>query len=67
MNQITSRKIIAGTVLLITAVLVTYWKGDVPSNLTNIIETLYGAFVVGNAFEHYTVMKTTPVSEKKDV
>lgn len=58
MNMLTSRKIISGLVLLVVGVLVVYWKGDIPTNFSTFLQTMYGAFVVGNAFEHYTTMKT---------
>jgi hypothetical protein len=53
MSTFSTRKIIAGIVLLITGVLITYWKGDIPNNLLSLMQTLFFAFVAGNGFEHY--------------
>lgn len=53
-----TRKIVSGLVLLGVGVLITYWKGDIPTNLSGLMQTLYYGFVAGNAFEHYTTMKT---------
>jgi len=57
-NQFSTRKIVSGLVLLGVGVLVTYWKGDIPTNLGSLMQTLYYGFIAGNAFEHFTVMKT---------
>jgi hypothetical protein len=51
------RKIITGAILLITGVVITLIKGDIPPNLNNLLEWLYFAFVLGNGFEHFTNMK----------
>lgn len=56
-NAISARKMISGLFLLTAALVVTYLKGDLPPNLSAFMQILYGAFVAGNAFEHYTVMK----------
>ena len=58
MTQFSTSKIISGAVLLGVGVLITYWKGDIPTNLGGLMQTLYYGFVAGNAFEHYTYMKT---------
>lgn len=52
-----TRKIISGLLLLIVGLGVTYMKGDIPPNLLSLMQLLYGAFVLGNAFEHYTSTK----------
>ncbi len=53
-----TRKIISGIVLLAVGLGVVYLKGDIPPNLLSLMQILYGAFVLGNAFEHYTESKT---------
>lgn len=58
MTQFSTRKIISGLVLLGVGVLITYWKGDIPTNLSGLMQTLYYGFVAGNAFEHYTTMNS---------
>ncbi len=59
MSQFSTRKIITGAVLLISGLAVTYWKGDVPSNLLSLMQSLFYGFVLGNGFEHYTeIMKS---------
>lgn len=67
MNLYASRKILSGLVLLIIGSVVVYLKGDIPPNFSTFMETLFGAFVMGNAFEHYSVMKSAQGTEKKDV
>lgn len=66
MTLTSQRKIISGVILLLAGILVTYWKGDIPEHLLSLMETLYYAFVAGNAFEHFTNMKTIN-NEKKVV
>lgn len=56
MSTFSTRKIVTGAVLLVSGLLVTYWKGDIPSNLLSLMQTLFYAFVAGNGFEHYTEM-----------
>lgn len=53
MKNFSLRKIIAAAVLLISGLMVTYWKGDIPPNLLSLMQTLFYAFVAGNGFEHY--------------
>jgi hypothetical protein len=67
MNVTTTRKIISGAVLLITGIVITYWKGDIPSNMKELMENLYYGFVAGNAFEHFTTMKLNQTDNKKVV
>lgn len=38
---------------MVSGLVVTYWKGDIPSNLLNLMQTLFCAFVLGNGWEHY--------------
>jgi len=47
-----TRKIIAGAVLLVVGVVITFIKGDIPVNLLSLMQLIYSAFVVGNIGEH---------------
>lgn len=47
-----SRKTISGLVLLVVGVTIAFIKGDVPTNLLNLMQLLYSAFVLGNVGEH---------------
>lgn len=58
MTQFSTRKIIAGLVLLGAGLGITYYKGDIPPNLMGLMQSLYYGFVAGNAFEHYTIMNS---------
>lgn len=53
MSNFSTRKIITGAILLVSGLLVTYWKGDIPPNLLSLMQTLFFAFVAGNGWEHY--------------
>jgi hypothetical protein len=46
------RKLIGGLVVTAVGVIVTFLKGDVPANLQQLLEVVFGAFVLGNAAEH---------------
>lgn len=52
MNIFTTRKILSGLLLLIVGIIVTYIKGDVPEHLLSLMQSLYYAFVIGNATQH---------------
>lgn len=52
MDKFTTRKIIAGLVLLVVGLIVVYIKGDVPPNLLSLMSWLYASFVTGNAIQH---------------
>lgn len=56
MDIFTTRKIISGLVLLIVGVGITYLKGDVPEHLLSLMQSLYYAFVIGNATQHVSTM-----------
>lgn len=59
MDNFTTRKILSGLVLLVVALIVTYLKGDIPTNLMSFLQVLYGSFVIGNSIQHFTEMKAT--------
>lgn len=63
MSVTSKRKIISGAVLLLVGVIITVVKGDIPQNLQGLMENLYYGFVAGNAFEHFTNMKTNQKEE----
>lgn len=51
------RKIITAFILLLVGLGIVIYKGDIPPNFLTLLQTIFGAFVVGNAFEHYTIMR----------
>ena len=57
------RKIILAAILLLVALVVTYTKGDIPSNLLSFMEVLFGTFVIGNATEH---VSNAVINNRKD-
>lgn len=65
MNVVSTRKLISGLVLLITGIVIAWYKGDIPTNLNNLMQMLYGAFVMGNAVEHFTNMKSNKEKDKE--
>lgn len=46
------RKLGAGLVVLGVGIAITVAKGDIPANLLQLLQVLFGAFVVGNVGEH---------------
>jgi hypothetical protein len=60
------RKLLSGAVILATGLFITYLNGDIPPNLLNLMETLYGAFVLGNAFEHTSKAVIKKIDKKEE-
>lgn len=58
----TSRKVITGSILLVVGVIITIIKGDIPTNLLSLMQTIYGAFILGHTVQH----ASTAFSAKKD-
>lgn len=52
LSVFSGRKIIAAAITLIVGIGATYFKGDVPPGLLTLLQTLFGAFVLGNSVEH---------------
>lgn len=48
----TSRKLIVSGVVLVVGVVVALLKGDIPSNLLQLLEVVFGGFIVGNVAGH---------------
>jgi hypothetical protein len=46
------RKLVAALVILLVGVGVVALKGDIPANMLALLQTLFGALVLGNAVEH---------------
>lgn len=46
------RKLIGALLVVAVAVVITLVKGDVPRELGQLLEVVFGAFVIGNAAEH---------------
>lgn len=63
MSVLSTRKIISGLILLISGLVITYIKGDIPNNLLSLMQSLYFAFVAGNSIEHLH----TIISNKKEI
>ena len=61
-----ARKLAVGSVLLVTALVVTYFKNDIPQNLLSFMQALYCFFVVGNGLEYYSNLKTKKEETKNE-
>ena len=46
------RKIVVAAVVLLVGSLVAHFKGDIPPNMLQLLEVLFGGFIVGNVTEH---------------
>lgn len=46
------RKLVGALLVVAVAVVITLVKGDVPRELGQLLEVVFGAFVIGNAAEH---------------
>jgi hypothetical protein len=51
-DSIGGRKVLAVIIMLVLGVGAVLLKDDVPPNFLNLLQFLFGAFVVGNAVEH---------------
>lgn len=47
-DKLGGRKFVAATLTVAVGILVTFFKGDVPDNLTNLLEVVFGIFAGGN-------------------
>lgn len=54
------RKLLVCLLMLAGAVLMIVLKGDVPPGALSLMQTLFAAFIVGNAFEHWAGSKEEP-------
>ncbi len=52
LERIGGRKVAAGIVIVLVGLIVTAIAGDVPANLLALLQVVFGAFVLGNGFEH---------------
>lgn len=48
------RKIIASVIVLVVGLSVTYFKGDIPANLLQLLQVIFAGFMAGNIGEHLT-------------
>lgn len=73
MDKLGGRKVIVGIVVLAIGVTMVLVKGDITANLLQLLEVVFGAFVVGNVGEHIvngSVMKAetkAPIAASEDV
>lgn len=51
------RKVVVAIVVTLIGVGAVFLKGDVPPNFLSLLQTVFGAFVAGNMFAHYTEAK----------
>lgn len=58
------RKLIAGGIVLGLGVGAALKWGDIPANLNQLLEFLFGSFVVGNGFEHASDAYAGPDSQE---
>ena len=47
-----ARKIIVGAVILVVGVVISHFKNDIPPNLLQLLQVIFGGFIVGNVGEH---------------
>lgn len=66
-NVFSSRKIITGAILLIIAIGCVHWRGDIPPNMLNFMEVLFGFFVGGNSVEHVSTLFKSYLENKGNV
>lgn len=52
MNLEGLRKILVGVVVLTTGILVTVYRNDIPPNLLQLLQVIFGGYIVGNVGEH---------------
>lgn len=55
-----SRKVITGLIILLCGIGSLLLKGDVPPGFLTLLQTIFAAFVVGNAAEHISCAFTRP-------
>lgn len=46
------RKVLAGVVILAVGIVIATLRDDIPANLLQLMEVIFGGFIVGNATEH---------------
>lgn len=51
-NSIGGRKLVAAAVVLVVGAGAVILKGDIPPNMLQLLQTLFGALVLGNVAEH---------------
>ena len=51
-DSIGGRKVLAATIVMALAVGAVLLKGDVPPNFLQLLQVVFGAFVLGNGIEH---------------
>lgn len=52
LDNLGGRKLIGGILVIAVGLVVTLLKGDVPHAFGELLEVVFGAFVIGNAAEH---------------
>lgn len=52
LNAVGGRKVALTLVMAAVGLGLTFYKGDIPPGLLAFMQTIFGAFVVGNVFEH---------------
>lgn len=64
-NQVSSRKLLVSLVILVSGIAISAVKGDIPHGLLQLMEVIFGGFIVGNVGEHIvngSVMKKAGVT-----
>ena len=47
-----SRKLLVGMFVVTIGTAITLYKGDIPANLLQLLEVIFGGFIVGNSISH---------------
>lgn len=66
LEDISARKTVAGSLLLVVGLVITFVKGDIPPNLLSFLQVLYATFVAGATVEHFNVTKANIASQQQD-
>ena len=51
-ESVGGRKVLVTLIMAGVGLALTFYKGDIPPGLLGLMQTIFGAFVVGNVFEH---------------
>lgn len=61
------RKILVGLVILATGITITVLRNDIPPNLLQLLQVIFGGFIVGNVGEHVVGAVRAGAAAKVDV
>lgn len=64
MDAVGGRKLVLTIIMAAIGIGLVFYKGDIPAGLLALMQTIFAAFVVGNAFEH---MSNAAVKRKQPI